>query len=123
MNDFDFLSTVFPSTWAAARRIEASPVSGLKDEQPDPDDMPVLEGKYRMLFSYVARLPISPSEVTMSVADVAEYVPDDLPTSAHRYREWWYPSGHPHASAWERFGWHARPHKTGDEVTSVTFHR
>lgn len=45
--------------------------------------------KYEPLGEYLAALPLTTSETTLSFAQVAQIIGDALPPSATTYPEWW----------------------------------
>ena len=67
-----------------------------------------MAGKYTPLEHYLAALPASQQEVTVSFVQIERILNDRLPPSAHKYQAWWanQPKGsHVEAHAWLNAGW------------------
>lgn len=67
-----------------------------------------MAGKYTPLEQFLAALPASQQEVTLSFAQIERILNDKLPPSAHKYLAWWAnqaKGSHVEAQAWLNAGW------------------
>ncbi len=67
-----------------------------------------MAGKYSPLERYLAGLPDSTCDVTMTFEHIERILGDQLPPSAHKHRPWWAnerDGQHVHAHSWLDAGW------------------
>lgn len=67
-----------------------------------------MAGKYTPLEQYLRELPANRKEVTLGFEQIEKILDAKLPSSAHKYRQWWEnekEGNHVNARAWANASW------------------